>query len=164
MKKDSLDEIASIFGISSKAVYDIILRYSNKESLMLMNNVSSVFPGVVDQIVETKEMLNKEYVYEPGDESCIIPFDKKCRVYYLYDCGTLVYIGMTTHLSARISTHIGEKEFDKVSYVDVDRIKMSLIESLNIYAYTPRDNIKVWTAEDYFSAVLGNCVFEYDID
>lgn len=72
-----------------------------------------------------------------------IPFNKFNCVYFLMDGDYVAYVGQTSHLSARISTHVNDgKEFDSVSWVCVDPGDLLLIEAFNIAHYNPSLNIE----------------------
>lgn len=73
-----------------------------------------------------------------------IPFNKFNCVYFLMDGDYVAYVGQTSHLSARISTHVSDgKEFDSVSWIHVESSELLLIEAFNISHHNPSLNADV---------------------
>lgn len=57
------------------------------------------------------------------------------RIYFLIQDGAIVYVGKSNNLSARISSHKKDKEFDSVRYLDVqaedqDALEIALIKTI----------------------------------
>ena len=58
------------------------------------------------------------------------------------DC--VLYVGQTSHLCARIATHVNTgKKFEYVSWFEVEREDILLIEGFNIAYYNPALNIDI---------------------
>ncbi|HDZ62781.1 MAG TPA: hypothetical protein ENH40_06525 [Nitrospirae bacterium] len=73
-----------------------------------------------------------------------IPFTKGVRVYFLMQDDYVAYIGQTTHLAARIATHVADgKTFDSVAYKDVCGADAVMIEAFNINYHNPELNQEV---------------------
>ena len=89
-----------------------------------------------------------------------IPFKKEPRLYFLIDGRTVVYIGQTMDLCARIGAHLRHKEFDKAATFIVDRREINDREDVNIMAYKPQYNKQIKTNHEYFRMVMANGVFE----
>ncbi len=96
-----------------------------------------------------------ETVVRSPDGSSVIPFTKFGCVYFLLRGECVVYVGQTMHLSARISQHVGDgKVFDGVSYFEVDREDLVIIEAVNIAHHLPELNIENLEPYRIFQKVL----------
>ena len=68
----------------------------------------------------------------------------KCVVYALWDNEEIVYIGKTTQLGQRITTHARTKDFTHYSvYQCEDELQMGMIEDEMILEYQPKYNLVV---------------------
>ena len=68
----------------------------------------------------------------------------KCVVYALWDNEEIVYIGKTTQLGQRITTHARTKEFTHYStYQCEDELQMGILEDELILEYQPKYNLVV---------------------
>lgn len=68
----------------------------------------------------------------------------KCVVYALWDNEEIVYIGKTTQLGQRITTHARTKEFTHYSvYQCEDELQMGMLEDEMILEYQPKYNLAV---------------------
>ena len=66
----------------------------------------------------------------------------KCVVYALWDNEEIVYIGKTTQLGQRITTHARTKEFTHYSvYQCEDELQMGMLENEMILEYQPKYNL-----------------------
>jgi excinuclease UvrABC nuclease subunit len=75
-------------------------------------------------------------------------------VYYLWLGPELVYVGKTTNLGQRITTHLNSpKRFDRVTYRSVDsKDAMRALEKSEIHRHLPRYNKTGVTADEYWAA------------
>jgi hypothetical protein len=64
-----------------------------------------------------------------------------CRVYFLCDGDTVVYVGQTTNLAVRLSSHNNDKTFDRVFFVRCSSEEMGPLETKWIKALRPKYNI-----------------------
>ena len=68
----------------------------------------------------------------------------KCVVYALWDNEEIVYIGKTTQLGQRITTHARTKEFTHYStYQCEDELQMGILEDELILEYQPKYNLVI---------------------
>ena len=68
----------------------------------------------------------------------------KCVVYALWNNEEIVYIGKTTQLGQRITTHARTKEFTHYSvYQCEDELQMGMLEDEMILEYQPKYNLVV---------------------
>ncbi|MCP3924474.1 MAG: GIY-YIG nuclease family protein [Desulfobacterales bacterium] len=158
-----MKELTREFRIDKKEAYDCILKHGNDINIRLLESQYSTFKAVEEEILSMKDILfSSEYIMQGLEAFTTIPFIKRPFIYFLYDGETLVYIGKTLNLAARIGTHISdnEKVFDRVGYKNVDKSILSLVEEVNIYHYKPVYNKLVWSNVDLFKNVLKMCVFE----
>lgn len=158
---ENLNKISLTFGITTKRAHELILSYSNRSCLRILETSTCLFEYAFDEIISTsKRLLSDEYIMGLMKPEKTIPFDKAPRIYFLYDSDVLVYIGKTTNISDRISTHLKTKTFDGVYTTTVDRDLLGIVESLNIFYYKPKYNKDMFTDERFFEVVLSKCIFE----
>ncbi len=158
-----LQRILNAFDINKKEAYECILSHGNEICLQLLEAEDKPFENVVNEILESKyKLLSDEFVIKDSNASKRIPFNNGAFVYFLYDDNCLVYIGKTSNLAARISTHVSKntKIFNKVSYSEVNKSVIGITEDVNIYKYRPKYNKRIWSSVDFFKNVLKLCVFE----
>jgi predicted GIY-YIG superfamily endonuclease len=89
-------------------------------------------------------------VIEPENtKSATIPFTKGHVVYFLLQGDYVAYVGQTTHLVARVAQHVVDgKQFDYISYIEVDSRQAMLIEALNIQYHNPSMNVYIPKEQD----------------
>lgn len=158
-----MQRILNAFNIDKRTAYQSILHYGNKICLQLLETENKPFDNVVDEILNTKiKLLSDEFVIETPPAEITIPFTTEPFIYFLYNDEELVYIGKTNNISARIGQHVSDrsKVFNKIGCLRVNKSLISVTEEVNIYWHTPKYNIQVWTAEEFFRNVLKMCVFE----
>lgn len=61
-------------------------------------------------------------------------------VYFLFRGNDLIYIGRADKVEARVTDHIGNKKFDRVAYIPVQRSRLSVVERRLIDLYLPPCN------------------------
>jgi len=73
-----------------------------------------------------------------------IPFNRFNCVYFLMNGDCVSYVGQTSHLCARVATHVNTgKGFEYVAWFNVEREDMLLIEAFNIKYYNPELNVDI---------------------
>jgi len=94
-----------------------------------------------------------EEMYKEKKDS--IPIAQNSYIYYLYYEDTLVYIGKTNNLCARIGEHyrLG-REYDEVAVKAVDWKQHDIIELMSIYVHTPIGNVAVLKEEVFFKMMF----------
>jgi len=115
-----------------------------------LNRIAKVFADefTLDSIDLVREgfanYLNVIVEHPCDSKSSEIPFSKFNCVYFLMDGDYVAYVGQTSHLSARVSTHVADgKEFDSVSWVCVESSEMLLVEAFNIAHHNPSLNVEM---------------------
>jgi hypothetical protein len=68
--------------------------------------------------------------------------DQPCVIYFLVHDGEVVYVGQSADWPARLVTHVkqGEKRFDSVFTLGVDRLSLREVESKYIKEFQPKYN------------------------
>ena len=123
----------------------------------------------MNNILELGQVLDMERVIKADDS-------RNSRVYFLINNNEIVYVGQTNMLSNRLSNH-SDKEFDSVSFVDVDPSFIGDIEASYIAKFDPIYNKNlppnsifiskaklrselVGLIYDYFNSDKANVVFD----
>ena len=162
----SVKEIADRFGLSEKDTRKVFIAYGNKVSYQFItytNQGYSVHEDVLTEINDADREFNKMVV--PLSEIMkrvkdSIPFAKGPKLYFLFNLGKLVYIGMSHSLAARIGNHVEKKVFDKAAVFDVKASRLPLVEKVNIWYHNPPLNCDALTQELYFREVLKQGVWQ----
>jgi hypothetical protein len=157
-----LKQIAERFKIDTKIAYRALLNKGNKDRVVLMSCSETgelytnrdIFGEILSVESELSDMVIDLAVL---DKRSTIPFKPDKYVYFLFDSGSLVYIGRSAAIAARIGTHIEDKVFDKVAWVT--RRDYEIVENVNIFFYYPKYNKSVWTHAERFGAILNRCIF-----
>lgn len=68
------------------------------------------------------------------------PLSDCCGVYFLLQGSSVVYVGQSVNVHARITGHMSSKEFDGFAYVKCDKAALDILESLYIHSLRPRLN------------------------
>ncbi|WP_413581115.1 hypothetical protein [Bdellovibrio sp. HCB288] len=71
-----------------------------------------------------------------------LPYPKGSHIYFLLRGETVVYIGKSDSLLARIGTHSKDKEFDGVKYFPVDSVLQAELELALIKTFRPEYNVQ----------------------
>lgn len=155
-----LGEIAQKFNLTEHLVHKTLLNYSNSQSMQLMGHnskgffVAEEYFGSLNSIdISFKELIVKEQKIREYAK-VLIPFDLKPRLYFLLDKDIIVYIGQTNIISSRISTHIENKIFDRVTTFEVNKTELYITEAINILHYSPLYNKDILNFESYFREII----------
>jgi hypothetical protein len=65
------------------------------------------------------------------------PWLPKCGIYFLIRGDRVIYVGQSTNLFSRITTHQASKEFDRFAYIECPRDALDVLESLYIHVLSP---------------------------
>jgi len=68
------------------------------------------------------------------------PWDKAVGVYFLIKNKSVVYVGQSTSVYSRISTHQSTKDFDSIAWVPCENYMLDRLESLYIHTFRPALN------------------------
>lgn len=114
---------------------------------LIKTNVNKIAKVFADEFYfNSLDLVQEEYISytdniieNPQLSKCNkIPFKKFNCVYFLLSDDVVVYVGQTTHLSARVAQHVVDsKDFNYVSWFEVDRDTMLLTEAFNITYHNP---------------------------
>ncbi len=66
---------------------------------------------------------------------------REAGVYLLWDGDVVVYVGRTTHLFSRVTSHHQDKEFDRVQFVKLPAKKHDIYEMELIKTLNPKYNV-----------------------
>lgn len=90
-----------------------------------------------------------------------------CGVYFLVKDERVVYVGQSTNIAARISQHVGVKDFDGYAFIQCDADNLDMLESLYIHVLNPplnggvvygkKTNAAPLSWEAIVSAYKGSC-------
>lgn len=80
-------------------------------------------------------MSENDYISLPDLERH--PVLSGCFVYYLYRGVDIVYVGSTSSLYTRVSSHLNTKDFDSYSFFEVNEDERFDIEAREILKYLP---------------------------
>lgn len=157
----ALEKLANEYRIDKKILYRILLWWSNKNGVSLLETEDSVYDAVYDEIVATKKyLLSEKFVWKPNNISGVVPIKLSSYLYFLYQGKDIVYIGQSCNLLDRISTHRRDKSFDSIACKEVPKRDLLKIETININYYAPMYN-KVGIGDDLFPRLLlDECVFQ----
>lgn len=101
--------------------------------------------------------------------NCMHKRDFTPSIYFLVKGESIVYIGQSTCVSARVQNHLADKEFNSVFFVNVEKQHLDVAEHHFIYLFRPelngrikcRDgtlkfntNIRFHEVEDHFTALV----------
>jgi len=126
---------------------------SNKVSEVINKNIVKIGKIFADEFnEESVKLIEEGYLHYSADifknpeerKNEAIPFNRFNCVYFLMAGDCVLYVGQTSHLCARVATHVNTgKKFEPVSYYEVEREDMLLIEAFNISYYNPALNIDI---------------------
>jgi hypothetical protein len=156
----NLSVVARRFKIpSTKAIYDDVLAHSNANTLRMLATQDTLFQEAYDDILASEEDLFSNIII-PGDIVTVVPINKGACVYFLFQDETLVYIGKSVHVLARIAAHedCSRKQFNGVYVCPVDESVLSDAEMINIFYYQPEYNKDSWNHRQVFRTVLRKIV------
>jgi hypothetical protein len=98
-----------------------------------------------DPFTKYKSKILSQIDFDPLIAPETIPVKKSRGIYFLYNCGELVYIGKSENIFSRVGTHLNDKKFD--SYIikelpDISEDELSITENELIRKYNPQYNIQ----------------------
>mgnify|MGYP003652345809 CR=1 FL=1 len=95
----------------------------------------------ITHFVESSALSNtltgKHMVSEQAIVSESTSFEDQCGVYFLVKGSRVVYVGQSVHISARLSDHTKNKDFDSYAFIQCPPAKLDVLESLYIHALAP---------------------------
>lgn len=161
MEFKKLNDLSKAICISKECIYKAILKYSNQIGIKMLHQInddiiipSDLYINILRVIEILKDSLvDYETIYQNKNTS--IPIKKSSYIYYLFDDNILLYIGQTTMLPQRISTHISDgKKFDQVSVIETKRKDLLLTERFYIHRDNPKLNLQVMDDYEYLLQIL----------
>ena len=156
-----ISRLGLYFGLPVDCVYGAMLKRGNKISKKILHfgEDGKLFTSeaiyrkilrVADSI--QNRVVDMDVLLDLADYK--IPFERGAFVYFLFQDDVLVYIGQTTNIVTRISSHLDNKDFDRVATVEVADDELNLVEGINIMEYKPIYNIYVMDRMAHFRLVL----------
>jgi len=108
-----------------------------------------------DDLLQSYVDFSEEVIKHPQEmKQRAVPWDKFNSVYFLMQKGHVAYVGQTSHLAARLATHVHDgKKFDSVSWRVCRREDMLIIEAFNIEYHNPSLNISIPNKADLLRMV-----------
>lgn len=85
-------------------------------------------------LLDTTGFLSEEEIVNAKVRPSII-----CGVYFLIKNNRVVYVGQSTDVANRVPAH-GDKDFDRVSAININRAMLDVVESLYIHCMEPELN------------------------
>ena len=83
------------------------------------------------------KLTNKTMLTESEVVDGCQPWDKAVGVYFLIKNKSVVYVGQSTSVYSRISTHQHIKDFDSIAWVSCEPHILDRLESLYIHTFRP---------------------------
>jgi hypothetical protein len=161
MKLTYLHEVADYFQISQDEVYKVFLKHGNKIGVKILHEIdkkivipSIIFDGLKETITALKDSLTP-YEDMVDNATFVAPIRNTSYIYYLFNDRSLIYIGQSTALLARLGTHIGDRKvFNRVYVEAVKTSSMELIEKFYIHRDMPQLNLKIMDDCEYLKELL----------
>lgn len=113
--------------------------------ILLTENYQSYYLPIwiYDKIIESEARLNSLIIDEKIvlEKACnSVPIEVNSYVYFLLFENKVIYIGQTTDILMRISTHKKDKTFDQIACFIIPQSDLLTIETMNIQYYKPKLN------------------------
>jgi len=117
---------------------------AHKEMLEKRNRAMERGQHILSGLSVPEEIRAKRFLTETEIVSKASAFDPPCGVYFLIDNYSIVYVGQSTNVFARIMSHRNEqyskKVFDRYAYIPCPKEVLDLVESIYIMMFTPKYN------------------------
>lgn len=153
--------LSKLLNISVNDIYALAHRYQNSSGIILFDKNESIrdrliFNEYYSDIIKSNYDLIKPYVENTEvykSKSIYLPITQKSYIYLLWRNGKLVYIGGSSCVLNRVHTHRSSKIFDEVSYIEVPKKLVYIIESCFISINKPEYNIN-YQYEELFKFLI----------
>lgn len=155
-----LRTLCDVTDLSVKIMYSIIANHYEIYGVNIAVNANGkmlVATDYADMIREEYEIIRSYIVPMETlrkEKSDRIVFKIGSYVYFLFAGKDLVYVGQTVSLADRVASHLGDKTFDKVCYVEVPASIRLIVEDANISHYAPKYNSYRLLTNEIFAQVL----------
>lgn len=115
---------------------------NNKIKILYTENYQSYYIPVdtYNKIIESESALNKLIIDKKSvlEKACTsVPLKQSNYIYFLISNDTIIYIGQTYDILARISSHQKDKSFDQIACFEVPQSDKLTIETMNIQYHQP---------------------------
>ena len=154
-------KLANYFNITENECYKLLLNYGNNNEVKILHEINEtlIMPKrLYNDIIDTKESIYNsltDYNTIKSQAKETIPFELNGYVYYLFLNNSLVYIGQSTNIALRISTHVSDRKiFNQVYTEVVDKRILLLKEKFYIHRDCQELNISVMDNREYLKEIL----------
>jgi hypothetical protein len=105
------------------------------EKLISHHEKISNLIGFFDEFGLGSSLFSEKYIVDESKK-----YKQPCGVYFLVKENKIVYVGQSVNVYSRVGHHSGVKDFDRVAWIECEKEKLDLLESIYIHLFEPELN------------------------